>query len=194
MTATPRWVVVCVDDDPSVLSALARSLRRDDLEIRTTESPTDVLIWIANDDVAVLISDYEMPEMTGAQLAGQAKRLRPETVRILLTGQRTLETAIDGINQGEIFRFVAKPFERDELRAIVDAAVERHRELAEVSGERQRRERRRALRDALDKEYPGITEIARDAEGRYRVPDPRPLARQVGWITLARALGDPGPE
>ena len=74
--------------------------------------------------------------MTGAQLAGQAKRIRPETVRILLTGQRTLDTAIDGINQGEIFRFLNKPFEDEQLRAAVAEAVQRHQELLALSGDR----------------------------------------------------------
>ena len=82
-----------------------------------------MLEWIANEDVAVLVSDYEMPKMTGAQLAGKARRVRPETVRILLTGMRTLETAIDGINQGEIFRFINKPFDDKQLhQAVLEAA------------------------------------------------------------------------
>jgi DNA-binding NtrC family response regulator len=184
------YLVVCVDDDAVILATLARCLRRPGLEIRTTESPSDALVWIANDDVAVLISDYDMPEMTGAQLAGQARRLRPETVRILVTGQRSLETAVEGINQGEVFRFVAKPFDRVQLVAIVDAALERHRELVEVSGERQRGERRRALRAALDKEYPGLSEIAREPDGHYRVDDPAAIAAGLGWAELARMLGE----
>ena len=77
-----------------------------------------------------------MPEMTGAQLAGHARRVRPETVRILLTGQRSLETAIDGINQGEIFRFLNKPFDNEQLRGAVLAGVARNRELLAMSGDR----------------------------------------------------------
>ena len=171
--------VLCVDDDPAVLAVVARILRREGLEIRTTESPTDALAWIANDDIAVLVSDYDMPEMTGAQLAGQAKRLRPETVRVLLTGQKDLKTAVDGINQGEVFRFVAKPFEHGELRAVVAAAVERHHELAELAGYRASRERSRELRAAVEQDYPGITAVKRDERGRYVVDDPADVARAM---------------
>lgn len=185
-----KSLIVCVDDDPTVLAAVGRTLRRDDLEIRTTESPSDALAWIANDDVAVLVSDYDMPTMTGAQLAGHARLLKPEVVRILLTGQQDLETAIDGINQGEVFRFISKPFDRDHLRKSVDAALERHRELVELSGDRERRQRRQRLRAALEGEYRGITEVARDPDGRYRVDDPKRLAAELGWAAFAQAIDD----
>lgn len=185
-----KSLIVCVDDDASVLTAVARSLRRDDLEIRTTESPADALAWIANDDVAVLVSDYDMPGMTGAQLAGHARLLRPEVVRILLTGQQNLETAIDGINQGEVFRFISKPFDREHLRQSVDAALARHRELVELSGDRERRQRRQRLRAALEGEYRGITEVARDPDGRYAVGDARRIAAELGWTAFADALDE----
>ena len=158
-----KSLIVCVDDDEAMLATVARSLRRDPaFEVRATTRARDALAWIASEQVAVLVSDYEMPEMTGAQLAGQAKRVRPETVRILLTGMRTLETAVDGINQGEIFRFLNKPFEDRALRAAVSDGVLRHQELLALSGDRQRRERRAALRSALEAEYPGISEPRKD--------------------------------
>src|SRR6201999_2350492 len=139
------------------LAAVGRSLRRDPaLEVRSTTEPQQVLDWIVGEDVAVLVSDYEMPQMTGAQLAGKVKRFRPETVRILLTGMRTLETAIDGIHQGEIFRFINKPFVDKVLHAAVLDGVQRHEELMALTGDRERRERRDALRVALETEYPGI--------------------------------------
>ena len=71
-------------------------VRREAIEIRSTTSAREALGWIAADEVAVLVSDYEMPEMTGAQLAGHARRVRPETGRILLTGKRTLATKLAG--------------------------------------------------------------------------------------------------
>jgi DNA-binding NtrC family response regulator len=149
-------LVVCVDDDEAVLSAVVRCLRREPIEIRSTLSASEALGWIALDEIAVLVSDYEMPEMTGAQLAGQSRRVRPETVRILLTGKRTLETAIDGINQGEIFKFLGKPFDSEQLRAAVLAGVARNKELIALTGDRQRRDRRDAIKRELETEYPGL--------------------------------------
>ena len=158
-----KYSIVCVDDDVDMLATVARSLRREPtFDVRTTTNPPEAIGWIASETIAVLVSDYEMPLMTGAQLAGHAKKLRPETVRILLTGKRTLETAIDGINQGEIFRFLGKPFEDKMLRQAVLDGVQRHEELLALSGDRQRRERREALRMALESEFPGISTVGND--------------------------------
>jgi DNA-binding NtrC family response regulator len=136
-------------------------LRREQIELRATLSASEALAWVAAEAVAVLVSDDEMPAMTGAQLAGQARRLRPETVRILLTGKRTLAAAVDGIDQDDIFRFLNKPFDGEQFRAAVRSGVSQNRELVEMSGDRQRHERREALRAALEAEYPGISDVGR---------------------------------
>ena len=183
-------VIVCVDDDEAMLGTVSRCLRREaSLEIRTTLSASEALAWIAQDDIAVLVSDYEMPEMTGAQLAGHARRVRPETVRILLTGKRTLETAIDGINQGEIFRFLNKPFDNEQLRGAVHSGVVRNKELLAMSGDRQRRARRDALHAALEAEYPGISQITRAPGEIHEVTgDPWNEAAVLGLVGFAPAL------
>lgn len=179
--ATRHPVVVCVDDDDAMLGTIVRCLRREPIEVRATQSATEALGWVAADDIAVLVSDYEMPEMTGAQLAGHARRVRPETVRILLTGKRTLETAIDGINQGEIFRFLNKPFDNEQLKAVVAAGVARNKELVAMSGDRERRQRRAALHEALEIEYPGISRVEREPGAPHEVT--------MDLIGEARALG-----
>jgi DNA-binding NtrC family response regulator len=184
-----RPIVVCVDDDPDILASVSRCLRRDpSLDVRTTLEPDEALAWIGEHPVAVLVSDYEMPQMTGAQLAGKAKRVRPETVRILLTGRRTLDTAIDGINQGEIFRFIAKPFDNDGLRRDVAAAIQRNEELLALAGDRQRRLRGERLRSELEAEYPGITKVDRPPGGFHELPsDARADAAELGLGALFQA-------
>jgi DNA-binding NtrC family response regulator len=184
-----KSLVVCVDDDEAMLMSVARSLRREpSLEIRTTLDPDQVLEWLAKEDVSVLVSDYEMPKMTGAQLAGKARRVRPETVRILLTGMRSLETAIDGINQGEIFRFINKPFVDKVLHAAVLDGVQRHEELLALTGDRERRERRDALRVALETEYPGISHVVRQQDAVIVSADPWNDAIELGIAGLDRKL------
>jgi DNA-binding NtrC family response regulator len=184
-----KTLIVCVDDDEAMLASVVRSLKRElGYDVRSTLNAHEALGWIAAEQVAVLVSDYEMPEMTGAQLAGQAKRIRPETVRILLTGRRSLDVAVDGINQGEIFRFLNKPFEDRVLRGAVAEAVQRHQELLALSGDRQRRERREALRKALEAEYPGISEVQKP-ESHYEVTDdPWSEAAALGLVGLDRKL------
>jgi DNA-binding NtrC family response regulator len=181
-------LVVCVDDDEAMLGTVVRCLKREMIEIRSTLSASEALGWIASDEVAVLVSDYDMPEMTGAQLAGHSRRVRPETVRILLTGQRSLETAIDGINQGEIFKFLNKPFDNEQLRSAVNAGVARNRELVAMSGDRERRQRRDALRAALEAEYPGISKVERKGD-TYEVPaDPWSEAAELQLAGLDARL------
>lgn len=177
--------VVCVDDDPAVLTVVARALQ--DYDVRTTEHASQALAWVGQDDVAVIVSDYEMPDMTGAELLGRAKHVSPETVRILLTGKRELETAVDGINQGEIFRFLSKPFNHHALRAAVAEAVERHDALVELSGERARQVRRRALHEALESEFPAISQVPL-VNGHYVVRDPLVLAAELGYLAFIDAL------
>jgi len=187
-----KHLIVCVDDDEGILGAVGRCLRRDQsYEVRQTLNPHEVIQWVTNEQVAVLVSDYEMPEMTGAQLAGTVKRIRPETVRILLTGRRTLDTAIDGINQGEIFRFLGKPFEDKQLRQAVSEAVQRHEELVALSGDRQRRQRREALRTALESEYPGISNVERDGDVFVVSADPWAEAQALGLRELEARLEKP---
>ena len=184
-----KSLVVCVDDDEQMLMSVARSLRREpSLEIRTTLDPEQVLEWIAKEEVSVLVSDYEMPTMTGAQLAGKARRLRPETIRILLTGMRSLETAIDGIHQGEIFRFINKPFQDKVLHQAVLDGVQRHEELMALTGDRERRERRDALRVELETEYPGISHVVRQNDAVIVSPDPWNDAMDLGLVGLDRKL------
>ena len=183
-----KSLIVCVDDDEAMLTTVARCLRREpSFEVRPSMNPHEVLGWIATEQVAVLVSDYEMPQMTGAQLAGKAKRVRPETVRILLTGRRTLDTAIDGINQGEVFRFINKPFEDRQLRGAVLEAVQRHNELLALSGDRQRRERREAMRLALEAEFPGISNVER-GDRLELTSDPWTDAAALGLTGLERKL------
>jgi DNA-binding NtrC family response regulator len=187
--ANKNPVIVCVDDDSAMLSTVVRCLKREPFDIRSTLSAGEALNWVASDDIAVLVSDYDMPEMTGAQLAGHARRVRPETVRILLTGKRTLETAIDGINQGEIFRFLNKPFDNEHLRAAVHAGVARNKELLAMSGDRQRRERRNALHAGLEAEYPGISHVVRGPDDIHQVPDdPWTEAASLGLIGFTSGL------
>lgn len=160
-------LVVCVDDDAEVLAVVVRCVKLEPVTVRSTQDPHQALTWVASEDVAVLISDYEMPEMTGAELLEAARRVRPQAVRVLVTGRKTLDTAIDGINRGEVYRYVSKPFEPEQVRAVVRDAVAKYRELSETLEERELAQRRQRLTADLEQEFPGLTKIERDGDGAY---------------------------
>jgi FixJ family two-component response regulator len=125
--ALPRPRLLFVDDEPSVLEALAVNLRRT-FEVSTATSGELAIEQLhAYNDFAVVVSDMRMPKMDGAAFLVRAREIAPNTVRILLTGQADIDATIRAVNQGQIFRFLTKPCPRDTLRGAIDSAVAQHR-------------------------------------------------------------------
>ncbi len=111
-------VLLLVDDEPNILSALTRLLRRDGYRILTANSGEAGLDMLAqHPEVAVILSDQRMPGMTGVEFLSRAKAAYPETVRMVLSGYTELESVTDAINRGAIYRFLTKPWDDDLLRA-----------------------------------------------------------------------------
>jgi len=118
--------ILVVDDEPVVLSALKHTLERDGCHVVACASPLKALAILAERDFAVIISDQRMPEMAGLDFLIESRTLRPDASRILMTAVLALPTVVEAINKGEIFRFVAKPWLREELIATVRNAVQRY--------------------------------------------------------------------
>jgi putative nucleotidyltransferase with HDIG domain len=115
--------VLLVDDERSVLSALKRALRVDGHEIHTASSGAEGLQILQEVDTAVILCDHSMPFMTGAEFLAKSVDVRPEAIRITLTGNADLETARASINDGKVSRFLLKPWDDDQLRAAVRDGV-----------------------------------------------------------------------
>jgi response regulator RpfG family c-di-GMP phosphodiesterase len=124
-SAIPSTILI-VDDEPVVLAALQQTLERERFHVVACSSPTKALAILNERDFAVIISDQKMPEMLGLDFLIESRRIRPYASRILITAVLSLPTIVDAINKGEIFRFVAKPWLREELIATVRNAVQRH--------------------------------------------------------------------
>ena len=124
-SAVPSTILI-VDDEPVVLSALQQTLERERFHVVACSSPTKALAILNERDFAVIISDQKMPEMLGLDFLIESRRIRPYASRILITAVLSLPTTVDAIIKGEIFRFVAKPWLREELIATVRNAVQRH--------------------------------------------------------------------
>lgn len=118
--------ILVVDDEPVVLSALKETLERQQFHVVAVTSPVKALSILNERDFAVIISDQRMPEMQGLDFLVASRRIRPDASRILVTAVLALPTIVDAINKGEIFRFVAKPWLREELIATVRNAVQRY--------------------------------------------------------------------
>ena len=119
--------VLLVDDDVNILAAYKRVLRGK-LELSVAENGKEALnILKSSGPYAVIVSDYRLPEMDGIEILSRARDLFPDTVRIMLTGQADMQAAIDGINQGNIFRFLTKPCPSEIFLKQVYAAMEQYR-------------------------------------------------------------------
>jgi response regulator RpfG family c-di-GMP phosphodiesterase len=119
------WNLLCVDDEPNILSALRRLLRPHGYQVTIASSGAEALAIMEEQAFDLVISDMRMPEMDGAQFLEQVKRRWPDTVRLLLTGYADVTSTVDAINKGEIYRYISKPWDDRELLLIVRQALER---------------------------------------------------------------------
>jgi response regulator RpfG family c-di-GMP phosphodiesterase len=118
--------VLIVDDEEIVLIALRETLARSGYLVTTAPDPLPALEILQTQQFAVIISDQQMPSMTGLDFFTKAKILQPDASRMLITAVLSLDTVIDAINRGEIYRFIIKPWLREELLVTVQNAVQRY--------------------------------------------------------------------
>ncbi len=118
--------VLFVDDDPNILSAVVRHLRKK-YEIHIAQSGREALREIESEGpFAVVIADWNMPDMKGPDLLNKVKSLYPNTVRVIFSGLSDQAAVVTAINSGQIFRFIVKPSSPLEMARIIDESLEQH--------------------------------------------------------------------
>ena len=123
--------VLFIDDEERILTAL-KALFRDRYHVFTTTDGNKALDFIRNHAMHVIVSDQRMPLMLGVDLLRQSKEISPRSVRILLTGYSDLAAIVGSINDGEVYRFISKPWDNNDLQTIVAEAVTIALELADT--------------------------------------------------------------
>jgi len=136
-------VLLLVDDEPNVLSSLRRLLRRADFRVLSTTSIKEGFDLLAANPVGVVVCDQRMPEMTGTEFLRRVREMYPGVVRIVLSGYTDLNSVIDAVNRGAIYKFLSKPWEEDVLLESLNDAFRMH-EL-----ERDNRDLSRRVKDLL---------------------------------------------
>ncbi|RJP79350.1 MAG: response regulator [Candidatus Zixiibacteriota bacterium] len=116
--------VLFVDDEPYVLKALRRVFMDDDLEIDTAENGPSALTYLQDHPVDLILSDHNMPEMTGVEFLRRCREIQPGAIRMLITGRGEMDIVLQAINQGHVYKFFHKPWDDDQLRVSVLRALE----------------------------------------------------------------------
>jgi two-component system response regulator HupR/HoxA len=116
--------ILVVDDQIEILNALERQLK-DDYKVYTSSTGENALEILKKYEFAVVLADQRMPGMTGVEFLSKSMSIQPEIVRILITAYADIQASIDAVNKGQIYFYISKPWEPEELRLIVQRAVER---------------------------------------------------------------------
>jgi adenylate cyclase len=160
--------ILFVDDEQAILSSLQRAFRGfEGYTYHFAASPKEALQIIAEHSITVLVSDHKMPQMVGSEFLARVKEKRPDTIRMLLTGQADLEAVEHAVNSGEIYRFFLKPWKDEELRQAVKQAAEYHKlrldNIQLLEQTQQQNEQLAALNGQLEDQVQTRTEQLADA-------------------------------
>lgn len=160
-----QFKILLVDDSKSILRALKRTFKSEGYDIFTAESAYEAMEIFANEEIDLIITDENMPGISGTELLARTRKMYPDVIRMMLTGATDIEVAREAINKGEVYKFFGKPWDDLELLVSVQYALQ-HREtekenkrLKKVVGEQQN------LLRQLEKEYPGISEVTKANDG-----------------------------
>lgn len=194
--------VLCVDDEPKVLEGLQRILSKKFVSLSAGSGEEALKVVARSEHIDVIVSDMRMPEMNGAVLLAECRKRSPDTVRLLLTGQADLESAISAVNEGQVFRFLTKPCPPLVFLEAVAAAVEKGQQAV---SERELLERTvdasvRALTEVIELVHPGTLgktsrqlERARKVASQLHVGSPwhvevAAILSQAGYVILPNDL------
>jgi len=125
-----RHTILVVDDEPDVVKSVQDLLRLDYKVLGATRA-ADALVILNKEIVDVVMTDQRMPEMSGVEFLRKAREQHPDAIRLLFTGYADIRAVIDAINQGNVYRYITKPWDPDELQTVIREACERRDLLAE---------------------------------------------------------------
>ncbi len=146
---TQRPKMLVVDDEPDNLDLLYRTFRREFQVFRAESGVAALEVLTQEGEVAVIISDQRMPEMKGTEFLSRTVPKFPDTMRIILTGFTDVEDLVEAINSGQVYKYITKPWDPNELKAVVQRATETYQLLKQRTEELRRAEAQTALLSAI---------------------------------------------
>lgn len=167
-----------LDDEPHILKALQRVIRREGWEADVFTDAEEALAALGETRYAVIVVDFQMPQINGVTYLQFARQSQPDAVRMVLTGHGDGPTMMKAINLAEVYRFLSKPWDDYEIVAALRSGIdlfqlrnENRRLLEQVRIQQTELDRQGRELSRLERENPGITRVERDEDGNVIVGD-----------------------
>lgn len=167
-----KHTIFILDDEQNILSSLSRLLRGEDREINTAENVSQAMDKLKSLGGAdLIISDNRLPDGTGVDFLTKARQLYPDSIRILFTGYPDLEAAISSINKGQVYRFITKPWDNEEMRLVVKQSLDffdvlrDNKELIKIA------KQQAEWMEAMKKKYPAVSQEELAKGGLYIIDE-----------------------
>ena len=157
--------VMIIDDEPAITDMFEDALSREPYDVLCAASAEEALPILAQEQVDVVISDERMPGMSGSEFLSLVRQEYPDTIRMILTGHASLESAVRAINEGEIYRFFTKPCNVIDLAMTIRHALQQKDLMQENQRLLKVVKRQSEVIEETEKQYPGITKVKRDTSG-----------------------------
>ena len=162
-----KFTLLLVDDSPNILKAMARLFRPEGYNLLLAGSAKEAIECLAEENVDLIITDENMPGLSGTDLLRVVRDSHPSVMRFMVTGADDIEVAKNAINNGEIYRFFTKPWDDFELLVCVRQALAHRMVLVENEKLKKRiSDSEAALRD-LERQHPGIADKRLSEDGAY---------------------------
>ncbi|MDM8541532.1 response regulator [Desulfococcaceae bacterium HSG7] len=160
-----NYNVLFVDDEPMLLKSINRSLMDEEYTVFTAESGTEALALMQDENMDIVISDQNMPGMSGLAFLEKVKINYPHILTIMMTAHSDIQIAVKAINEAGVYKFVLKPFEAEDLKITIQRGLETLQLIKERDTLLQQVKARDAILKDLETEHPGITQVERDDDG-----------------------------
>lgn len=161
--------ILIVDDEKQIIRSIMRVLMDEDYYILGVLSGEEGLSKMEAHDVDVVISDNRMPGMSGVEFLKKVHIAYPQTLTIMLTAYADIGAAMKAINEAGVYKFILKPWNDADLRLTIKRALELRQLVMERNSLLQEVKAREAMLMELERKHPGITEVARDQQGRILI-------------------------
>ena len=158
-------VVLLVDDEPNVTEGIIRRLRHEPYRLLSASSAQEALSILEKQPIDVLITDEQMPNMTGTELVSRARKAYPQVICMMLSGQNNFEAAIRAVNEGEIYRFLRKPCDPVDIATDIRLALERRDMIIQSRKLLDQYQKEHAYINNLKKKNPGLFDVEYDENG-----------------------------